>query len=248
MNCPHHPEAGFSMVELLVAAAISFGVMAAVLGLLHPAQRMFQAQPELADMHQRIRVAVGSITRDLRAAGAGRPSHVASVLPYRIGQDGSDPDAGVFFRPEALSLLFVPWGEDAEVSRTYYLHSDPGADAFQLMRYDGAGTDLPLVDHVIGLAFEYMGPGEALLDPALLQDGPWLPDPAAGTSFDEDLLGIRRVRVRIRVRAALASMRGASGALFTRGGTSTSAERSVPDVQLQFDVTPRNRSLGGSGE
>lgn len=244
MNRRLRGETGVTLIEVLLASLVSFMVTAAVLGLVHPAQGIFQVQPEIADMHQRLRVAVDSMTGDLLMAGAGRSSETASVMPYRIGARGSDADAGVFFRRDALSILYLPWGASDIVSRTYYLESDPGADTFQLMQYDGAVTDLPLVDHVVGLEFSYSGAGGVRLDPAIFQDGPWMWDAAAGAAFDDDLRQIRRVRVMVRVRAALASMRGPSGRLFARGGTSTSAERYVPDVELQFDVTPRSRIFG----
>ncbi len=83
-------EAGSSMVELLVATGVSLGVTAAVLGLVHPAQGMFQAQPEITDMHQRLRVAVGSIRRDLLIAGELDVSHnhsgeIAAAVGERPG-------------------------------------------------------------------------------------------------------------------------------------------------------------------
>jgi len=238
-------EAGVTMTEALVASLISLTVTAAVLALVHPARGIFQAQPEMAEMHQRLRVAVDSIARDLLMAGAGRPAGAAAVMPYRVGARESDIDAGVTFRPDAVSVRYVPWETEDIVSRTYYLQSDPESDTFQLMQYDGAVTDLPLVDHVVGLAFTYMDAGGVSLDPAVFQDGPWEADPETGSPFDEDLRRIGRVRVMVRLRAALASMRGASGALFARGGTSTSAERFIPDLPVEFDVTLRNRNAGG---
>jgi len=52
------------------------------------------------------------------------------------------------------------------------------------------------------------------------------------------------VRVNIRVQAALAALRGPAGVLFTRGGTSSSVERFVPDQEIRFDIAPRNLNLG----
>jgi hypothetical protein len=40
-------------------------------------------------------------------------------------------------------------------------------------------------------------------------------------------------------------MRGPTSVLFTNGGTSTSVERYLPDLELQFDVAVRNLNLGG---
>ena len=86
--------------------------------------------------------------------------------------------------------------------------------------------------------------GEIELTQAMLTDGPWCPDPSFDNRFDADLLRIRRVVVTLRVQAALASLRGPAGLLFTRGGTSTSSQRYVPDQEIKFAVTPRNMTLG----
>ena len=64
-------QEGFSLVELLLASLITVIVVAGAFELAAPAQRMFQAQPEAADMQQRMRVAVDAIRRDLVMAGAG---------------------------------------------------------------------------------------------------------------------------------------------------------------------------------
>jgi hypothetical protein len=186
---------------------------------------------------------------------------------------------------------------------TYWLKTDTVAGNYQLMRYDGNQTDVPIVDNVVGLSFEYHGdrtppqlrPGltppttygpnpPALgvnnsadnwgagenctfqvsnglqiprlptlsggnnslvkLTEAQLTDGPWCPDSAAPGRYDADLLRIRKVRITLRVQAAKASLRGPTGTLFTRGGTSRTGEQFVPDHEIKFDVTARNLGLG----
>jgi hypothetical protein len=81
------------------------------------------------------------------------------------------------------------------------------------------------------------------LDPGMLTDGPWCPDPSNPNRFDADLLRIRRVRVTLRVQAADASFRGPAGPLFMHGGSATSSQQLVPDQEIRFDVTPRNLNL-----
>jgi hypothetical protein len=88
------------------------------------------------------------------------------------------------------------------------------------------------------------GNGQIELTTAMLTDGPWCPDDTRPNRFDVDLLRIRRVRVKLRVQVAPASMRGPAGVLFTRGGTANAGERYVPDQEVSFDVTPRNLNLG----
>jgi hypothetical protein len=78
----------------------------------------------------------------------------------------------------------------------------------------------------------------------MLRDGPWCPDSAAVRRFDADLFRVRLVRVRVRVEAATASMRGRSGSLFRRGGTSAPLVSALPDMEGVIDVAPRNLRWG----
>ena len=232
---------GFTVPELLMAMALSLMIAAALLDLTNRARGIFQVMPERADMHQRLRVAVDAMSRDLSMAGAGlEPLMSAPVMPYRVGATANDVDLGVFYRPDAITVVYRPWGEPAAASHTYYLKQDVAAGPFHLMHYDGATTDLPVVDHVVRLRFEYFGDGDSSLDPSRFQDGPWVSDGPDAFPFDADLLEIRRVRVLLRVQAALDSMRGPPGVLFLQGGTSTSVERFIPDLLLEFDVALRN--------
>lgn len=220
--------------------------------------------------------------------------------------------------PGSLQLLhtmtdttqtYPPGARLAEaVSHTYYLKADPAADAFQLMRFDGVASDAAVVDHVVGLWFEYFGEpspptltqpvttptgpwttygpkppqlgvqttaypagencvfqldasrsqqvprlpalgggaGTTLvkLTDAQLRDGPWCPDSTNPHRYDADLLRIRRVSVALRVEAALSTLRGPAGALFTRAGTARAARRWVPDQEIRFDVAPPNLNVG----
>ena len=229
-------EYGFTLVELLVATAIMLGLMATLFGLTNPALGTFDAQPELSDMQQRLRIGVDVLAKDLLMAEV-------PVMPYRVGRRNPDPGLGIFFRPDTISLLSVPSEGAAIRSHTYYLRSDTAAGVFQLRRYDGAATDLPVVDHVVKLEFEYFGADQMRLDPSRLQDGPWYPDSTDANRFDADLLNIRRVRVALRVQAARAALRGPAGVLFVHGGTAASGERYLPDREIRFDVSPRNLNL-----
>ena len=90
-----------------------------------------------------------------------------------------------------------------------------------------------------------LGTGTALvpLTAAQLVDGPWCPDESNANRWDADLLRIRRVAVTIRVEAAVAALRGPAGVLFSHGGSSRAANRWLPDVELRFQVAPRNMNL-----
>ena len=81
------------------------------------------------------------------------------------------------------------------------------------------------------------------LVPAELTDGPWCPTALTPNRFDADLLRIRKIRVTVRVQSALASLRGPAGVLFVKGGTARAGELYVPDIEVQFDIAPRNVNL-----
>ncbi len=82
------------------------------------------------------------------------------------------------------------------------------------------------------------GPALVRLDAAVLTDGPWCPDEADSNRYDADLLRVRSVAIALTIEAALASLRGPAGPLFTRGGTARGT-RLVPDRRLRVVVAPR---------
>src|SRR5262245_40689750 len=216
---------GFSIVELLIATAITMAVVGAILTVVSPAQLMFRAQGDAADLHQRLRAAADTMSADVRAAVA--------VRPYRVGVTRDDAAVGVYYRPDTLTVLGVPSSAlslDADASRTYYLRS-AGPGTFQLMQYDGGLSDLPMLDHVVGLSFDYFGPATASgplarLEPATLVDGPWIAD-AAHRVFDADLLRVREIRALLRLES-----------------TDPLLRRLVPDEEIILHVAMRNISDG----
>jgi hypothetical protein len=263
-------EAGFSMVEMLVATLIMMVVTGAMFSVMNPSQGIYQMQPEVSDMQQRLRVGVDSLSRDLVMAGAGTylgqsagalTNFFAPVMPYRSGEAYSDPKNGIYFRKDAISVLYVPpspaqtgvvktlgnnsseidvegqlncgpdkkdslcgfkegmrviifdpsgawdamtitqvqdaalhlqhnrdklsntYGSDAAITQvsmhTYYLQSDDSTKTYQLRHYDGYQTDLPIIENVVKLEFEYFGEPQPprLLPNVPLADasfpGPW---------------------------------------------------------------------------
>ena len=214
---------GFSIAELLIASAITMAVVGAILAVVNPAQLMFRAQGDAADLHQRLRAAADAMSADVRAATA--------VRPYRVGATRDDAAIGVYYRTDTLTVLGVPSAPlslDATASRTYYLRSAaPGT--FQLMQYDGGLSDLPMLDHVVRLSFDYFGraPGGGplvRLEPATLVDGPWMED-ASHRTFDADLLRVREIRASLRLE-----------------GTDPWLRRLVPDEEIVLHIAMRNIS------
>ena len=257
-------EAGFTIIEMMVATAIMMAVTGAVFTLMNPAQGNFQSQPEMSDMQQRMRVGVDTLRKDLVMAGAGSYvgagagalyNYFAPVMPYRNGDVDADQPKGIFYRPDAISILYVPptpaqttisdampqtsaelkvnaqlncgpdqkdalcgfddgmrvilfdtsgnwdtmtitevqdaalhlqhnqdklsasYGAGSNITQvamhTYYYD----ATKLQLMHYDGYQTDMPVLDNVVRMQFEYFGDPEPprLLPNAVLSSavGPW---------------------------------------------------------------------------
>jgi len=103
------------------------------------------------------------------------------------------------------------------------------------------GVQVPRMDTLTGTS------GQVELTQSMLTDGPWCPGASSAdypNRFDADLLRVRRVKVTLRVQAALATLRGPAGVLFTHGGSSSGGQRFVPDQEVSFSVTPRNMTLG----
>jgi hypothetical protein len=139
-----------TLAELLIAAALTAGVLGGVFTAAGPAQASFATEQERADLQQRLRVAVEMLTHDLRMA--------AFVWPYRVGAIADDAVAPIHFRPDTISLVFpaaVAIVPSEEVRRTYYLNTV--GDVSQLMQYDGQESTFPVLDDVVALGFEYFG-------------------------------------------------------------------------------------------
>jgi hypothetical protein len=149
-----------SLAELLVATALTCVVLGGVATAVRPLQSSFAAEQEAIDLQQRVRVAVETMTRDLRTA--------ASVRPYRVGAIGDDAEAGIDFRPDVIGIHFPAGPSEAESSRTYFLRTrgdvvgieSVGGSEHVLMRYDGRESTFPVLDDVVRLEFEYFGDPE----------------------------------------------------------------------------------------
>lgn len=108
-------QRGFSLVELLVAVALTGIVLAAVFAAIDPANGSFAIEPEAADMQQRLRVATHTLAEDLLTAGArsaasaspgGGAAPFPAVLPYRAGPlDAAPPAAAV---ADVITVVSVP--------------------------------------------------------------------------------------------------------------------------------------------
>jgi len=197
---------------------------------------------------------------DTRGVGAGHDLFTVTGIAGGLAHDSPNPP---FHRPyEAGSSVVVPI-----VQRVYYFdranrrlmvydgyQSDmPLIDNVLDVRFayfaDAAPSSVSRPPDGIGncvynagsppvsLLEDHGGTGLHQLTSAQMTDGPVC---GAGPHlFDGDLLRIRLVRVTLRLQAAADEVRG-SGTLFTRPGRSASGDSYVPDLELTFDVAPRN--------
>ena len=109
-------EAGYSLIELLVASAVMLVVTGAIFGLMNPSQGMSQATPEVSDLQQRMRVSTDTLFKELVMAGAGTyQGPVTGSLDQLLRADSSahglagvNPDPPTVFRPDAITLAYIP--------------------------------------------------------------------------------------------------------------------------------------------
>jgi prepilin-type N-terminal cleavage/methylation domain-containing protein len=219
---------GFTMIELVVATALLLVLVAAVFSAIRGAPEALAVQSETADMHQRLRVAAGTLMKDLVAS--------SGVRPYRWGGTSADPPGT--FKTDTITAVGTS-------TTTYWLKTDDVAAAYQLMSYaGGTSADVPVVDHVVALTFEYFAAGLVPLSASELTDGPWLPDASAATRWDADLARVRMIAIALRVQSAITALRGPAGILFAHGGIARDGRRWAPDIAIHFCIAPRNLNLG----
>lgn len=215
-------ERGLSFVEVVVAMALLLIVTGSMFNLVNSARGVFELDLERADMHQRARVSMDVMFKDVIMAGAG--SHVPAIAPFRRGL--IDPDLPGSGFSDRISVVYAPANVVAGPATITYARRVNAAGMSHLTRYDGVATELPLVDHVSDLRFEYFDVEGRPIATARLADGPWIPNSAALDRFDADLATIRRVRAIVRVMPAR-----------------TFAGIPLADLEVQIDVSPRNLNL-----
>jgi prepilin-type N-terminal cleavage/methylation domain-containing protein len=111
-------DRGFTIIEMMISMLIMVGITGVIFSLVDPGRGVYRTQPEVSDMQQRLRVGSTFLSDDLVMAGAGAPAggslmgslmnFFAPVQPYRIGMTGSDIAAGVFYRPDVISVMYIP--------------------------------------------------------------------------------------------------------------------------------------------
>ena len=134
------------LVEMVIAAAIVLMLLGATFSLVDPTRGALSVQPQVAEMHQRMRAAFERVHADLLMAGSGPnpttdvsvASLRAPVVPARIGQRYS-PTALTTFASNAITLLYAPppgrRGDAGVAARPVSNDGGAGARAHGLCRY-----------------------------------------------------------------------------------------------------------------
>lgn len=86
-------ESGFSVLELLLAALLTVGLLGAVFAITGNNQQVFVTESSVTDLNQNVRIAADFLTRDIQSAGMGlaRPNACFAAIYYINGAGGA-PD------------------------------------------------------------------------------------------------------------------------------------------------------------
>ena len=159
-------DSGFSLIELLVAMAITGVVVGGVYSVYYTQQKSYLAQQEIAAMQQSLRAAMQLMEREIRMAGydpnegSGAGIQTANANSIRFAMDihdGSDNDADG--RTDEFDEIGNGDGDSTDTGEDItYLRADPDGDGvFDLFRREAsAGADQILAENVDALDFVYL--------------------------------------------------------------------------------------------
>jgi type IV pilus assembly protein PilW len=141
-----HKEKGFSLIELMIAMALSGIVIGAIYNLYIGQSRSYVIQDQVAEMQQNARVAMDMMVRDIRMAGfdptreagAGFVAATSNSIQFTADRN-SDGDL-----------------DDADEDITYSLYDSNDADTLDddLGRDTGGGNQ-PVAENISSLTFSY---------------------------------------------------------------------------------------------
>ncbi len=101
-------QSGFSIIEMVLAAAITVGLTGVMFYFIRTAQSSFVTEGSVSDMNQNFRAAIDLISRDIQAAGAGVPLFLGPIAGKGAvnanGQNYSDRILILFGDPNAIPV------------------------------------------------------------------------------------------------------------------------------------------------
>ena len=121
-------EGGFSLLEVLVATAITLAVGAAAFQLFHQNERIFRDQALVLEMQQSARVVASQIAADIRMAGQGIPPGLGDVILPGSGSSRLNIRTG-FSATETAVTSPVPLSLTTGSSATVIVESTAGFSA-----------------------------------------------------------------------------------------------------------------------
>jgi hypothetical protein len=158
-------ELGMSVIELVIAAAVTLAVTGTAFALIGPVGGVFRAQMDAADTRQRVRAALAAVQADLHHAGspaAGSPLGplVHSLPPVWPGSALPGDATG----SDALTVMYVPSG-GAQTTTAEPLSSipawvrvnfDPGCPASSVSNACGFQRGEPVIVYDDAGAFDFL--------------------------------------------------------------------------------------------
>ncbi|HEX5736223.1 MAG TPA: hypothetical protein VF131_25565 [Blastocatellia bacterium] len=86
-------ESGFSLLELMIAAVLTVGLIGGIFAIANRNQQVFVTESGVTDMNQNARTLIDLLTRDIQSAGVGLPAGVANgnfaAIFYKSGPNGA---------------------------------------------------------------------------------------------------------------------------------------------------------------
>jgi prepilin-type N-terminal cleavage/methylation domain-containing protein len=138
---PGQPR-GFSLIEVLIAMAISVLVMASVFVLLSRSRETFRREPEVSDMNANARSGLDQISQELTVAGFATPPNMAVAwtdgggpTPDEITIIYADPEIPVA-RPALCGAGAGGGAPCATIGTSSKLHLDPHSFSPQPLNYE----------------------------------------------------------------------------------------------------------------
>jgi len=145
---------GFSLVELLIAIAISGIVLAAVSSLFIMQNKSYSVQEQVAEMQQNARAAMDIMAREIRMAGydptgsanASIVSATSNSINFTQDITGSSNPSDPYYPSDGDTA-------DANENITYSLYTSSG---IQKIGRNTGGVNQPVAENIQALAFAYL--------------------------------------------------------------------------------------------
>lgn len=121
-----HGESGFSLLELMLAALLTVGLLGAVFALTGKNQQVFVTESAVTDLNQNVRTAVDFLTRDIQSAGMGmaRPNASFAAI-YYINSASGAPDKIVIVNADPYApTAYINAQAGASATFSFVLPSD----------------------------------------------------------------------------------------------------------------------------